>query len=146
MAGETVFARDCGEITVSWRFSDGAPAARQRWDIEPHTYRDRMRDADAGVFFKAQFPGYDYMAYLRHHGFPSPLLDWTRSPYVAAFFAFRDLGGVNWASRDLRVSGDSRSRQSRHGRSAVRRRARALRPNSSPALFTAVPVHRVHDV
>lgn len=33
-------------------------------------------------------PGYDFMAYLRHHGFPSPLLDWSRSPYVAAFFAF----------------------------------------------------------
>jgi len=32
---------------------------------------------------------YEYMAYLRHHGFPSPLLDWSRSPYVAAFFAFR---------------------------------------------------------
>lgn len=29
-----------------------------------------------------------FMAYLRHHGFPSPLLDWSRSPYVAAFFAF----------------------------------------------------------
>jgi hypothetical protein len=34
---------------------------------------------------------YRYLVFLRHHGFPSPLLDWSRSPYVAAFFAFRDL-------------------------------------------------------
>lgn len=33
--------------------------------------------------------GYDFMAYLRHHGFPSPLLDWTLLFYVAAFFAFQ---------------------------------------------------------
>jgi hypothetical protein len=34
---------------------------------------------------------YSYMIDLRHYGFPSPLLDWSSSPYVAAYFSFRDI-------------------------------------------------------
>lgn len=35
-------------------------------------------------------PSYKFMAYLRHHQFPSSFLDWTRSPYIAVFFAFSE--------------------------------------------------------
>jgi hypothetical protein len=34
----------------------------------------------------------EFLAFLQHNGFPTPLLDWTASPYVAAYFAFE---GVN---------------------------------------------------
>ena len=59
-----------------------------RWPIlTPSKYEKWLAKRDM-LLSARNFPGDEYMIYLRHHRFPSPSLDWTRSPYIAAYFAF----------------------------------------------------------
>lgn len=59
--------------------------------ITPH-YFDLLKADENGAFFNL----------LQHHGYPTPLLDWSFSPYVSAFFAFR-----NWP---IKYEGDGYAR------------------------------------
>jgi hypothetical protein len=88
------------ELTTTLQRATGkSEEAVDNYQMQMHAVRDSVasvqgQDWDTeGVLPLPGFvvKGIEFMVYLRQNGFPSPLLDWTASPYIAACFAFRDV-------------------------------------------------------
>jgi hypothetical protein len=103
-----------GQADASWELSTTLERkSREKFDVSAYVHKALLTKNEVESFgsrqwnlpnipeaeaelkakqdvFKVHLPAYDYLVHLRHHGFPSPLLDWSESPYIAAFFAYAE--------------------------------------------------------
>jgi hypothetical protein len=95
----------------------------KEWPIEEYPEvekRSATYEFDLDLW-SGRCPAYPYLAYLRHHGFPSPLLDWSRSAYVAAYFAFNKANETSSGRVSIYVFSGIRNRISGNGMPVVYR-------------------------
>ena len=114
------------------RYLQNFGVARQAWPEQEarilrifkrkaHQFLSKPPDAD---------DDFQWMALMQHHGAPTRLIDFTWSPYVAAFFALeRTLAdGVVWAMNPARIDSSRAPQPLAHG---------PAREGQLPALFPA---------
>ena len=97
-----------GQVDASWRLWPTITRELQNRDVNPH-YWTRQEHRNIRIFqrkaihFLEKIPDindiFRWMALMQHHGAPTRLLDFTWSPYVAAFFALESstTDSVVWA-------------------------------------------------
>ena len=93
-----IFAREMvwrGHASPDWPLNSSLDRLRARcgWTLDEKFTRahlDRFKEAARGRFERGITPSDEdgWWAIGRHFGLATPLLDWTRSPFIAAYFAY----------------------------------------------------------
>lgn len=79
-----------GQADAKWRLSTGL----ERFDLvreESKMIEDFQRHAHLYTNTEKIDNTLEWLSMMQHYGAPTRLLDWTRSPYVAIFFAINDV-------------------------------------------------------
>jgi hypothetical protein len=77
-----------GRADVSRFVREDIPVLHRHLSARTKHLFNRVNPEENGAFFNL----------IQHHGYPTPLLDWTTSPYVAAFFAYRGISNEKAAT------------------------------------------------
>jgi hypothetical protein len=92
-----------GQREVSWGLEPSLEraclplrAGKSLAEVEAQIVREFQRGAEAYLAYIPELPErtnwLEWLALIQHHGGPTRLLDFTRSIYIAAFFAFDEIG------------------------------------------------------
>lgn len=77
-----------GRADVSRFVRGDIPVLHRHLSVRTKHLFNRANPEENGSFFNL----------IQHHGYPTPILDWTYSPYVAAFFAYRGISNEKAAT------------------------------------------------
>ncbi len=71
------------------RYNDSLLRIQPSLATSGHQWQELAVDLPENYSPHHQPPNYAFMCHVRERGFPSPLLDWSVSPHIALFLAFR---------------------------------------------------------